>query len=123
MSRIGSTLAWKVVTPVKAVDKIINCTETVMYVYGTSGMLLELTPREFDLSKVRLKNKGVLYVVDQDTEKQLLEIDEQFAEIIVHPNYFGVGRDGENIYKFSIDQENVVPITDRCGKSGGTFYR
>lgn len=106
----------------KAVDKIINCTETVMYVYGTSGMLLELAPREFDLSKVRLKNKGVLYVVDQDTEKQLLEIDEQFAEIIVHPNYVGVGRDGENIYKFSIDQENVVPITDRCGKSGDTFY-
>lgn len=122
MSRIGSTLAWKVVTPVKAVDKIINCTETVMYCYGTSGMLLELAPREFDLSKVKLKNKGVLYVVDQDTEKQLLEIDEQFAEIIVHPNYFGAGRDGENIYKFSIDRENVVPITDRCGKSGDTLY-
>lgn len=113
-----STFSRKTVKSATAVDKIINCTEKQMYVYGTSGLLLELTPRVFDLSKVRLKNKGVLYVVDKYTEEKLLGIDQQFEKIIVHPNYIGVGRDGQEIYKFVVNQENVVPITDRCGKQG-----
>ena len=108
---------------VKIVDKIINCTMRQMYVYGTSGLLLELTPRVFDLSKVRLKNKGVLYVVDKYTEDKLLRIDQKFAEVIVHPNYIGVGYDGQEIYEFAVNRENVVPITDRCGKQGDFIYR
>ena len=122
MGKIGSIFERKAVVAAKAVDKIINCTDTIMYCYGTSGMLLELAPRVLDLSKVRLKNKGVLYVVDHDTEDELIEIDKQFADIIAHPNYIGVGHNGQKIYKFKIDQENVVPITDRCGQSGDTFY-
>ena len=106
----------------KAVDKIINCTETVMYVYGTSGMLLELTPRVLDLSKVRLKNKGVLYVIDHATECELLGIDRKFVDVIARPKYVGVGHNGQKIYKFRTTQDNVMPITDRCGKSGDTFY-
>ena len=106
----------------RAVDKIINCTETVMCCYGTSGMLLELTPRVLDLSKVRLKNKGVLYVVDHNTEDELLGIDREFVDVIAHPKYVGIGHNGQKIYKFRTTQENVVPITDRCGKSGDTFY-
>lgn len=67
-------------------------------------------------------NRGVLYVVDKYTEKELLKINQEFAEIIAHPNYVGVGRDGENIFKFKTDRENVVPITDRCGKCGDFIY-
>lgn len=122
MTGSNSTFARKAVVPVKAVNKIINCTETVMYCYGTSGLLLELSPRVLDLSKVRLHNKGVLYVVNEDTENELLGIDEKFADIIVHPSYIGNGREGEDIYKFSLDKENVVPITDNCGTTGDILY-
>ena len=118
----NSIFSKKVVEPAKVVDKIINCTDIPMYVYGTSGLLLELTPRVFDLSKVRLKNKGVLYVVDHATECELLGIDREFAEIIAYPNYVGIGREGQRIYKFKIDQENVVPISDRHGKQGEIIY-
>lgn len=119
---ITGTFSKKMVKTAKIVDRIINCTTRQMYVYGTSGLLVELTPRVFDLSKVKLKNKGVLYVVDKYMEDELLEIDKKFAEIIVHPSYIGVGRDGQKIYKFAINQENVVPITDRCGKQGEFIY-
>lgn len=106
-----------------AVDKIINCTNVMMYAYGTSGDLLELAPRKFDLSKVRFCNRGTFYVVDQNTENKLLQIDQQFAKMIVHPNYYGDGRNGQKIYKFSLDHENVVPISGNCGKNGDTVYR
>lgn len=122
MTGSNSTFAKKAVVPVKAVNKIINCTETVMHCYGTSGLLLELPPRVLDLSKVRLRNKGVLYVVNEDAENELLEIDEKFADIIVRPSYIGNGREGEDIYKFSLEKENVVPITDNCGATGDILY-
>lgn len=118
----NSTFSKRTVSCAKVVDKIINCTTKQMYVYGTSGLLLELTPRVFDLSKVRLKNKGVLYVVDKCIEEELLGIDRRFADIIAYPSYIGVGRDGQKIYKFASDQENVVPISDRCGRQGEVIY-
>ncbi|MBQ3280594.1 hypothetical protein IJG92_02995 [Candidatus Saccharibacteria bacterium] len=118
----SSTFSKRRIVSAKAVDKIINCTDMPMYVYGTSGLLLELAPRVFDLSKVRLKNKGVLYVVDKYTEEKLLRIDRRFADIIVYPKYIGAGREGQKIYKFASDQENVVPISDRCGRRGDVIY-
>lgn len=117
-----STFSKRTVSYAKVVDKIINCTTKQMYVYGTSGLLLELAPRIFDLSKVRLKNRGVLYIVDKNTEEELLKIDQKFAEIIAYPSYIGIGHDGQEIYKFSIDKENVVPISDRCGKQGDLIH-
>lgn len=121
MGIVGSSL--RKVIPAKAVDKIINCTDTVMYVYGTSGVLLKLAPRVLDLSKVRLHNKGIVYAVDGDTEDQLLQIDRKFASIIVHPNWYGNGKNHEDIYKFSQDRQPIIPITDNYGKSGDKIYR
>ncbi|MBR3270150.1 hypothetical protein IKG07_02800 [Candidatus Saccharibacteria bacterium] len=121
MSTRGN-LARKAVTAT-AVDKIINCTGILMYAYGTSGDLVELVPREFDLSKVRFCNRGVFYAVDESMEDQLLQIDRQFANIIVHPNFYGNGRDGESIYKFSLNKEGVIPITDHYGRNGDKVYR
>jgi len=106
-----------------AVDKIINCTSIMMYAYGTSGDLVELAPREFDLSKVKFCNKGVYYVVDETTEDKLLQIDRHFADIIVHPNFYGNGRAGESLYKFSLNCEGIVPITGHYGRNGDKVYR
>lgn len=105
-----------------AVDKIINCTPRPMYVYGTSGTLLELTPRVFDLSKVKMHEKGVLYVVDKDTENTLVNIDQKFSRRIVHADFLGNGHNHEEIYRFMLDQETVVPITEQYGKNGDTVY-
>ena len=105
-----------------AVDKIINCTNKVMFVYGTSGTMLRLAPRELDMTKVRLFDKGVLYVVDEETEDKLLEIDKKFESKIATAKFFGNGRNNEEIYKFAVGQNNVVPISDHCCKFGDAIY-
>ena len=105
-----------------AVDKIINCTPRPMYVYGTSGTLLELAPREFDLSKVEMHKKGVFYVVDKATEDKLVNIDRKFSRRIVHADFLGNGHNHEEIYRFMLDQETVVPITEKYGKYGDKVY-
>lgn len=120
---IGNSSTLRKIIPTTMVDKIINCTNREMYVYGTSGTLLRLAPRELDLSRIRLHNSGVLYVVDKTTERQLLGIDRKFEKIIVHPSYYGNGLEGQDIYKFSRNDQPVVPITDRCGHNGDKVYR
>lgn len=105
-----------------AVDKIINCTQMPMYVYGTSGTLLELTPRIFDLSKVKMQNKGVFYVVDEATEEALIGIDRKFSRKIVHPDFLGNGHNNEKIYRFILGTETLVPITEKYGRNGDVIH-
>ena len=122
MSITRGTLAKKLVTAT-AVDKIINCTSETMFVYGTSGVLIELPPREFDLSKVNFDGEGTFYILDKATEEKLVQMNEQFAKMIVRANYYGNGQRGESIYKFSLNKENVIPITDHYGRNGDRVYR
>ncbi len=105
-----------------AVDKIVNCTDKVMFTYGTSGTMLRLAPHELDMTKVRLFDKSVLYVVDEETEDKLLQVDAKFKSKIATARFFGNGRNNEDIYKFAVGQNAVVPITDQCCKFGDAIY-
>jgi len=105
-----------------AVDKIINCTNRIMYAYGTSGTLIKLAPRELDMTRVRLGEESVLYVVDEETEEKLLGIDKKFEKKIAHPRFFGNGRNNEDIYKFAVGQNVVIPITENTCHFGDSIY-
>ncbi len=104
-------------------EYIRNLTRESIWVYGTSGHLLEFPPKPFRFSEFRRNGKlvkppkeGVYYVVDSDVQSDLQE-DWRYCGHIAKAKYSGSGKSGEHIYtlwddsghKLEIVSDNVQP--------------
>jgi len=97
-------------------SEIKNLTKEEMWVYGTSGELIELKPT---MSDVLHERKNTYYVLNSPMRKYM-ESDKRVRKHLAVPVYIGEGPSGEPIYKFkNVDDLYIVPITDNTISASG----
>ena len=103
------------------VSEIVNFTGQRMWVYGTSGELVLIEPRDISHISDYLQGskKGVFYVA-KGSVLEMLRTDIRYKEKIAKPVYSGEGMHGEAIHKFYMndDETELVPITGGEGVVG-----
>lgn len=103
------------------VCEIINLTQETVWVYGTSGKLIELKPKE-----LRQTTDGELvdpipntYYIADGMVLDILATDPRYHSITARAEFAGHGPYMERIYKLTnIYGLPTVPITDGIGRPG-----
>ena len=107
------------------VDDIKNLTNKSIWVYGTSGEVVEFPPSGIDVKAMDLSDLkySIYYIVNKKIKDILLDMDPQFGDHIIKATQIGKGREGETLYHITQSEGRpVLPITERIGSPGGKLF-
>lgn len=104
-------------------DRIINYTGCDLWVYGSSGDLVELLHEDFEIPTGGLPEpkKRTYYAVDKK-DKLFFERDERYKNLALDVIYSGTGPNNKAIYKLRLGKILVVPVSGRVHGASDIYF-